>query len=46
MNKDPKELKTCFFDAFHMDGAAESISLGVDPEIIEVPLKEFIEFLP
>ena len=37
---DAKKLKTCFFEAFDFDKVASTSN------IIDVPLKEFIDFMP
>lgn len=45
---DPRKLKTCFVDSFEFDyfAAATSASPPRDPGQINVPLKQFINFLP
>ena len=46
LQNDAKKLKTCFFEAFDFGGAQARIAAGEKPGIIDVPLKEFINFLP
>ena len=43
---DAQKLKTCFFKSFDFAGAAQRQKQGLKNPIIDVPLEEFIKFLP
>lgn len=44
LSMDPIKLKTCFFKSFDFAGNAQTTAAGEKPSIIDIPLKEFIEF--
>jgi len=43
---DPRRLKTCFVDSFEFSSFKALTDAGRKPDVIEIPLREFIEFVP
>jgi len=40
------KLKTCFFESFDFSSASQSILQGKTLDLIDIPLKEFLNYLP